>query len=134
MDRDIIERIEMLTGWTEGEEFDFERIAVERGHIQQYGLPPMPEDTEAVEKYKNDPRTVAFEAENGGESYAVELDALAVYAPNDYIQMIQDVADEFFDEDIYESELEKRSSPEFQQGIRQTVYNKTQEFLDSYEM
>jgi hypothetical protein len=134
MDRDIIERIELLTGWTEGEEFDFKRIAVEREHIQQYGLPPMPEDAEAVKKYENDPRTAAFEAENGGESYAVELDALAVYAPNDYIQMIQDVADEFLDEDIYESELKKRSSPEFQQEIRQTVYDKTQEFLDSYEV
>jgi hypothetical protein len=49
----------------------------------------------------------------------VELDALAVYAPDDHIQMIQDIADEFFDEEIHKSELEMRSSTEFKQEMRQ---------------
>jgi len=124
MDRDIVQRIEMLTGWMEGSEFDFERVAVTYEHIAQYGLPEMPEDQETRDKYDRDPRTANFEATNGG-SYAVELDALAVYAPDDYIKMIQDTVDDFYVQDTYDAELEKRSSPEFRQEIRQMVYDKT---------
>ena len=133
MDRDIVERIEMLNHWNEGDEFDFERIAVTHGHIRQYRLPEMPEDDETRAKYKRDPRTAAFEAENGG-SFAVELDALAVYAPDAYIKLIQDTVDDFYDQDIYDKELEKRSTAEFKQEIRQMVYDRTKEFLDEYEV
>jgi hypothetical protein len=131
MDRDIVERIEMIKGWSEGDEFDFERIAVAHKHIERYGLPEMPEDQETKDKYDRDPRKNKFEEENGG-SYAVELDALAVYAPDDYIKMIQDTVDNFYDEEIYNAELDERSTPEFRQNIRQMVYDKTKEFLDNY--
>jgi hypothetical protein len=134
MDRDIVQRIEMLTKWTEGEEFDFERIAVNREHVNQYGLPPMPEDEETIEKYNNDPRKASFEAENGGDSYAVELDAFAVYAPDDYIKLIQEAVDGFFDEDVFIEEKRQCETPEFKQEIRQMIYDKTKEFLDGYEV
>jgi hypothetical protein len=134
MDRDIVQRIEMLIGWTEGVEFDFKRIAVKRAHVNQYDLPPMPEDAETIKKYNDDPRKEAFEAENGGESYAVELDALAVYVSDDYIRLIQDTVDEFFDEDNHNLERDQRETPEFKKEIQQTVYDKTQAFLDDYDV
>ncbi len=133
MDRDIIERIEMITGWTEGEEFDFERIAVTVEQIKRYNLPEMPEDQETKDKYERDPTLKTFRENNDGIDYAVELDALAVYAPDDYIKLIQDTTDDFYVEEIYNAELEKRSSSEFRQEIRQTVYDKTKEFLDGYD-
>ena len=74
---------------------------------------------------------ILIEAKNG-RSYAVELDALAVYAPNDYVKMIQNTVDEFYDQEIYDTELQERSSPEYKRMILQLVYRKTREFLDNY--
>jgi hypothetical protein len=128
MDRDIEERLSML-----GVNVDFERIATKLEHVERYNLPPMPTDAESIEKYNKDPRKEAFEDRNGG-SYAVELDALTVYAPDDLKQMVQDCIEEFYDPEIYDEEVEKRSTQEFKKEIRQMVHDKTQAFLDDYDI
>jgi hypothetical protein len=46
--------------------------------------------------------------------------------------MIQNTVDEFYDQEIYDTELQERSSPEYKRMIRQLVYRKTREFLDNY--
>jgi hypothetical protein len=95
MDRDIEERLGMLGVFN----VDFERVAVKREHVEEYGLPPMPSDAESIRKFHNDPRTSGFVAEQGGR-FAVELDALTVFAPEAFKQMIQDCVNEFYDERI----------------------------------
>ena len=132
MDRDIIERIERLTGWTHGVEFEFKRVAVTHKQISEYDLPPMPTDEETVEKYQKDPRREKYEAKNNHQSIAVELEALSINFPEDYEKMIQDAANEFYDERIYDKEIKRRSTPEFRKKLRQQVYDAVKEFLDDY--
>jgi hypothetical protein len=129
MDRDIEERLAMLGV----PDVDFERVAVKREHVEEYDLPPMPSDVESIRKFHNDPRTPGFVAEQGG-NFAVELDALTVYAPDAFKQMIQDCVSGFYDESVHDREVEKRSTPEFKLGIKQMVRDKIQGFLDSYNV
>jgi hypothetical protein len=132
MDRDIKERIERLSG---GElDIDFKRVAVTPEQIEQYDLPPMPTDSESIQKFHNDARTKDFVEKNGGREFAVELDALTVYAPEDFKEMVQDSVSEFYNEDIYEKELEERSTPEFKREVRQQVQTKVKEFLDMFDV
>ena len=109
--------------------YDFPRNGCCRSEIVLYIKSPqdssMPEDAETIKKYNNDPGKEAFEAENGGESYAVELDALAVYAPDDYIRLIQDTVDEFFDEDIHNLERDQRETPEFKKNTTDGIWQDT---------
>ncbi len=128
MDRDIEERLSRY-----GADVDFKRVATTLEHVERYNLPPMPTDAESIKKYNNDPRKDAFELKQGG-SYAVELDALTVYAPNDLRQMVRDCINEFYDPQIYNEEVKKRSTPEFKKEIRQMVFDKTQAFLDDYDV
>ena len=129
MDRDIEERLGMLGVFN----VDFERVAVKREHVEEYGLPPMPSDAESIRKFHNDPRTSGFVAEQGGR-FAVELDALTVYAPDAFKQMIQDCVNEFYDESVYDREVKKCSTPRFKRKIRKMIRDKVQEFLDYYDI
>jgi hypothetical protein len=129
MDRDIEERLSRYGV----SDVDFERVAVKIEHVQRYNLPPMPTDAESKKKYDDDPRKDTFESEHGG-SYAVELDALTVYAPDDLRQMVQGCIKEFYDQDIYDEEVRIRSTPEFKKETRQMVHDKTQAFLDDYDV
>lgn len=129
MDRDIEERLSMLGV----SNVDFERVATKLEHVERYNLPPMPTDEESIRKYENDSRRQAFETEHGG-SYAVELDALTVYAPDDLKQMVQDCINEFYDQAIYDNEVNERSTPEFRREIRRMVRDKVQRFLDDYDV
>jgi hypothetical protein len=129
MDRDIEERLAMLGVPS----VDFERVAVKREHVEEYGLPPMPSDAESIRKFHNDPRTRGFVTEQGGQ-FAVELDALTVYAPDAFKQMIQDCVKKFYKKSVYDREVKKRSTPEFKREIKQMIRDKVQGFLDNYDV
>jgi hypothetical protein len=129
MDRDIEERLSMLGV----DDVDFERVATKLEHVERYNLPPMPTDQESIKKYENDSRREAFESEHGGR-YAVELDALTVYAPDDLRQMVRNCIEKFYDPHIYNKEVRRRSTPKFKREIRQMVKDRLQEFLGSYEV
>jgi hypothetical protein len=131
MDRDIEERIERLTGGVLS--IDFQRVAVKPEQIAEYHLPEMPTDAQSIQKYNNDVRTAAFEAKNG-RRLAVELDALTVYASDALKQLVQDCVDEFYDEDIYNLEVGKRSTPAFKRRIRKMVHNRVQQFLEHHNI
>lgn len=132
MDRDIVERIERLTGWKHGREFDFKRIAVTFEQIQRYNLPPMPTDAKTKKKYEDDPRKDKYEKKNNGLKIAVELEALSIRFPDDYKKMIQDAANEYYEPEIYSEEIKKRSTPEFRREVRQEVYNQVSNFVDRF--
>jgi hypothetical protein len=98
MDRDIQKRLGLLGIHNA----DFKRVAIKPEHIQKYNLPPVPSDEETLNKLKRDPRRAGFIAKNGGQEIAVELDALAVYVPEGFRNMVRGLVDEFYDKDLRE--------------------------------
>ena len=86
-------------------EIDFQRIAITREQIEQFNLPPKPEDAQTLEKWDRDSRTEGFKKEHNGELYAVELDALLALVPDDFEQLVKDSVDQYYDNDIYEQEV-----------------------------
>jgi hypothetical protein len=123
MDRDIQKRLGLLGIHNA----DFKRVAIKPEHIQKYNLPPVPSDEETINKLKRDPRRAKFVAKNGGLEIAVELDALAVYAPEDFKKMVQGVVDEFYDKELREKQLKEGSSDEFKANIKKIICAKLKE-------
>ncbi len=62
---------------------DFERIAVTEEQIDEYDLPPVPEDSETLDKLDKDSRKGGF-IDKHGQLIAVELDALLAIAPDNF--------------------------------------------------
>lgn len=95
------------------EDIDFQRIAVHREHIEEYNLPSNP-DAKTIEKLKKDPRTKGFMKKYGyarvEDIKVVELDALPAIRPDVFRNMVIDSVDQYFDEDIYDSNVEDMES------------------------
>lgn len=106
-------------------EIDFQRIAVTRQQIEQFGLPPKPEDTDTLAKLDNDTRTKKFIEKNNGELYAVELDALLAIVPDEFEQLVKDSVYQYWDESIYEQVLEKPQHSK--ESLRRLVSDKVSE-------
>jgi hypothetical protein len=62
---------------------DFERVAITQEQIQQFDLPPTPENSETLEKLDRDSRTNKF-IDKYGKLFAVELDALLAIVPDEF--------------------------------------------------
>jgi len=88
-----------------GLDIDFHRVSVNLEQIKQYKLPEMPGEKETVEKAMRDPRLKKFVAEYG-RLLLVELDAMLAIVPDEFIEIIKDSVDEYFDHDIYEETLQ----------------------------
>lgn len=89
--RDALDYFDLKEG------INLRRVAVTREQVERYGLPPRPEDAETIRKLERDPRSRDYLCE-----YVVELDALVVFAPEDFRRLLIEHIEEFFDEDIYE--------------------------------
>lgn len=103
---------------------DFERIAVTEDQIDEYDLPPIPEDSETLDKLGRDARKEGF-IDKHGQLIAVELDALLAIVPDEFRRLVQESVDQYFDQDIYQRERAKHSPGE----IKRLVYEKVR-FLD----
>jgi hypothetical protein len=86
-------------------DIDFRRVAVTREQIEQLSLPHRPEDQDTLDKLERDTRTKKSIANNGGELYAVELDALFALYPDEFEHLVIDSVNEYFDDDIYDEVL-----------------------------
>jgi hypothetical protein len=75
---------------------DFERIAVTEIDIEEYNLPPVPEDSETLDKLDKDSRKGGF-VDKHGQLIAVELDALLAIVPDQFKQLVQESVDQYFD-------------------------------------
>jgi hypothetical protein len=106
---------------------DFERIAVTEEQIDEYDLPPIPEDSETLDKLDKDSRKDGF-IDKHGQLMAVELDALLAIVPDEFKVLVQESVDQYFDEDTYRRE-QKGHSPK---DIRRLVHQKVR-FLDDEE-
>ena len=89
---------------------DFERIAVTEDQIDEYDLPPIPEDSETLDKLDKDSRKGGF-INKYGQLMAVELDALLAIVPDQFKLLMQESVDQYFDQTIYKTE-QARHSPE----------------------
>lgn len=117
--RDIERFIEEALSWFKVD-VDVKHIAITREQIEEYDLPHRPEDSGEVAKLRRDPR---FKSWPWG-LYAVELDALMAYVPDDFERIVKESVDEYFDEDIYEGVQEKES------GLREEVWDKLKERME----
>jgi hypothetical protein len=83
------------------------RIAVTLDQIERFNLPPNPDksDTETLEKLERDPRYAKFLKAHEGQLYAVELDALMAYVPDEFERIVKGAVDQYFDQEIWEEVL-----------------------------
>jgi hypothetical protein len=98
----------------------FERIAVTEKQIQEFNLPPKPEDSETLEKLDRDSRTNGF-IEKYGELFAVELDALLAIVPDEFRKLVQESVDCYFDFDTYQDECNRYSPAQMRRLVAQQV-------------
>lgn len=109
-----------------GIDVDFQRIAVTEQQMMQFDLPRNP-DPETLTKLRRDPRRQSFMNKHNGELFQIEIDALQVYAPLEFKNLVQNSVDRYFDERIYQQVL---TAPEHSpKKIDQLVYKTIREFL-----
>lgn len=86
------------------EDIDFQRIAVTKKQIEEFNLPEMPKSKETIDKINHDTRKGGFIRKHG-KLYAVELDAMLAFVPDEFKSIVQGSVDQFFDRAIYEGVL-----------------------------
>jgi hypothetical protein len=100
----------------------FRRVAVTKEQIEQLNLPHRPEDEDTLEKLRRDTRTKKSIANNGGELYAVELDALFALHPDMFERLVVDTVNGYFDVNIYNELITEPAYRE--ESIRRLVHNR----------
>jgi len=89
---------------------EFRRVAVTPEQVEEYNLPPKPEDAETLAKLQRDPRSKKYTYD-----YVVELDALVAYVPSDFKRILREEIEKYHDKEIYDKtkkeaeELRKKS-------------------------
>ena len=85
------------------------RIAVTLDQIERFNLPPEPEesDTVTLDKLQRDPRYENFLEAHGGQLYAVELDALMAYVPDEFERIVKGAVDYYYHPEIWEEVLQE---------------------------
>lgn len=87
----------------EKERVELVRLAVTPSQVEEFGLPPRPEDAETLAKLERDTRS-----KNYAYNYVVELDALVAFAPNEFRELIRKAIMDKWDKSIFE-ELKERA-------------------------
>jgi len=95
-----------------------ERLGVTEDQVEQFNLPPKPEDAETLAKLQRDPRMAKYTSR-----YIVELDALVAYVPQEFRRMIQEAVRSVFDKELYQKLLDEREE----------LTAKCQDLVDDYK-
>jgi hypothetical protein len=105
------------------------RIAITLDQIERFNLPPEPEesDTETLDKLQRDPRYENFLEAHGGQLYAVELDALMAYVPDEFERIVKGAVDQHYDPKIWKKVLEEKEHSS--EAIRLLEANIVKEWL-----
>lgn len=103
---------------------NLKRIAVTKEQIVEYNLPSQPEDPQTLKKLDKDPRTPDFIAKHG-QLYAVELEALTAFVPDEFEKLVQTEVDNLFDNNIYQEVL---NEPENTKKYISELVNKKVQF------
>jgi hypothetical protein len=78
------------------------RLAVTPRQVEDYKLPPRPEDAETLAKLQRDARSKKYKLK-----YVIELDALVAFAPQQFRELLRSAIEALWDKSIFES-LEAR--------------------------
>jgi len=98
------------------------RVAVTPEQVEQYNLPPRPEDAETLAKLQRDPRSKKYTYD-----YIVELDALVAYVPQEFRRIIREAVERYHDKDIYNRV--RREAEELAKRSREIIENYKKEAL-----
>jgi len=74
---------------------EFNALAVTPTQVEEFHLPPRPEDAETIAKLHRDPRFKTYD-----RPYIVELDALVAYAPGEFRRIVTEAAGAVWDKSI----------------------------------
>lgn len=88
------------------------RLAVTPKQVEEFNLPPRPEDAETLRKLERDTRSKKYTYD-----YIVELDALVVYAPNEFRSLLRSEVLKYWDEELYK-ELKSEARRLFEKSIK----------------
>jgi hypothetical protein len=83
-------------------EVEVKWLAVTPEQVEQYNLPPRPEDVATIMKIQRDPRYKSYK-----NQYIVELDSLLAYAPEQFKNSILEAVQGIWDKETYEEEKQK---------------------------
>jgi len=72
------------------------RLAVTPEQVEEFSLPPRPEDAETLAKIARDPRSKSYSYD-----YIVELDALIAYVPDRFRELLREAIEKLHDKEIY---------------------------------
>ena len=98
---------------------DFQRVGVTEEQMRIFNLPEN-SDKEIISKLKRDPRRDAF-IKKHGRLFQIELDALQAYAPEEFKQLILESVNEFFDQQIYNDNLNKYSDDDLKKLLKKSI-------------
>lgn len=90
------------------------RLAITAAQVEEYHLPPKPEDAETLAKLKRDSRTAKYD-----RKYIVELDALVAYVPQEFKRLVREAIMDVWDRDLYNNL--KREADEKNEEIQKLV-------------
>jgi len=99
------------------------RVAVTLEQVEQFNLPPRPEDVETLAKLQRDPRSKKYTYD-----YIVELDALVAYVPQEFRRIIREAVERYHDKSIY-NEV-KRKHEEIKEKANKIVEDYKRKALD----
>lgn len=107
----------------------FEHVAITKQQIAQYGLENLTNpDPTLMAKLKRDSNANFFRAQNNGKLFQIEVDALNALRPEDFVSLLEDSVDRYFDKDIYDKVMEDpKYSPA---SIRRLVRKSIKKFLE----
>jgi hypothetical protein len=101
---DLLNRFDKVNVDTRSGDIEFVPLAVTADQIRNLNLPKK-KDAMTLMKLKRDSKRHAFMAENAGKLFAVELDALPAYAPENFKRLLLSSIDKHFDKKIYQQTL-----------------------------
>ena len=81
----------------------FEHVAITKEQIVQYGLENLTNpDPTVMAKLRRDSNANFFRSQNDGKLFQIEVDALNALRPEDFVTLLEDSVDKYFDEEIYD--------------------------------
>ncbi|RLI87535.1 MAG: hypothetical protein DRP01_01630 [Archaeoglobales archaeon] len=78
------------------EKVELRRVAVTPEQVEEFDLPPRPEDAETLAKLQRDTRSKSYTYD-----YIVELDSLVAYVPEEFRNIVRSAIYDCWDKDIY---------------------------------
>jgi 5S rRNA maturation endonuclease (ribonuclease M5) len=109
---------------------ELKRLGLTVEQVEEYKLPPKPEDAETLAKLQRDPRNKTYDLD-----YVVELDSLVAYVPEEFKRVLLEAIDEIYDIDVYNDLKQKAEEinsnlAEYLAEIKAKAKEKMKEFLN----